>query len=198
MISRTVSLSLVTKDFASSRASLDAILVRHNGYAAELNTATPLNAVPSLEASLRIPAPQLPATLAELKSLDRVEGETQNGEEVTRQHGDLHVNRQRRSRRLPQRSRHASRNSSLLRRIPSSSNLLAFLVLDSCPASVASLVPRRPSLVNARMASVSFSCGQIQSIGVNVTEQGANQERQPWRSLAYISITLCSPCLSRP
>ena len=89
MISRTVSLSLVTKDFQSSRASLDAILVRHNGYAAELNTATPQNAARSLEASLRIPAPQLPATLAELKSLGRVEGETQNGEEVTRQHGDL-------------------------------------------------------------------------------------------------------------
>jgi hypothetical protein len=57
MISRTASLSLVTKDFQSSRASLDAILVRHNGYAAELNTATPQNAARSLEASLRIPAP---------------------------------------------------------------------------------------------------------------------------------------------
>ena len=89
MISRTVSLSLVTKDFASSRASLDAILVRHDGYAAELNMATPQNAARSLEASLRIPAPQLPATLAELKSLGRVEGETQNGEEVTQQHADL-------------------------------------------------------------------------------------------------------------
>jgi hypothetical protein len=89
MISRTVSLSLVAKDFASSRASLDAILVRHNGYAAELNIATPQNAARSLEASLRIPAPQLPSTLAELKSLGRVEGETQNGEEVTQQHADL-------------------------------------------------------------------------------------------------------------
>jgi hypothetical protein len=89
MISRTVSLSLVTKDFESSRASLDAILVRHNAYAAELNVATPQNAARSLQASLRIPAPELPATLAELKSLGRVEGETQNGEEVTQQHADL-------------------------------------------------------------------------------------------------------------
>ena len=95
--------------------------------------------------------------------------------------GDLHANPQRRSQRLPQRGRHASRDSSLLRRIRSSSNLLAFLVLDSCLASVASLVPRRPSLVNAPMASASFSCSQIQSIGVNVTEQGANEDRQPWR-----------------
>jgi len=89
MISRTVSLSLVAKDFASSRASLDAILVRHNGYAAELNIATPQNAARSLQAALRIPSPQLPAALAELKSLGRVEGETQNGEEVTEQHADL-------------------------------------------------------------------------------------------------------------
>jgi hypothetical protein len=89
MISRTVSLSLFTKDLESSRASLDAILTRHNGYAAELNVATPLNSARSLQASLRIPAPQLPAVLAELKSLGRVEGETQNGEEVTQQHADL-------------------------------------------------------------------------------------------------------------
>ena len=89
MISRTVSLSLFTKDLESSRASLDAILVRHNGYAAELNIATPLNSARSLQASLRIPAPQLPAVLTELRSLGRVEGETQNGEEVTQQHADL-------------------------------------------------------------------------------------------------------------
>jgi Domain of unknown function (DUF4349)/Putative zinc-finger len=89
MIARTVSLSLIAKDFESARASLDGILARHNGYAAELSVATPLNAARSLQASLRIPASQLPAVLAELKSLGRVEGETQNGEEVTQQHADL-------------------------------------------------------------------------------------------------------------
>jgi len=89
MISRTVSLSLVTKDFEPSRASLEAILARHNAYAAELSVATPQNAARSLQASLRIPAPELPAALAELKSLGRVEGETQNGEEVTQEHADL-------------------------------------------------------------------------------------------------------------
>jgi Domain of unknown function (DUF4349)/Putative zinc-finger len=89
MIARSVSLSLFTKDFESSRASLDAILVRHNGYAAELSVSTPLNAARSLQASLRIPAPQLSAALAELKSLGRVVVETQNGEEVTQQHADL-------------------------------------------------------------------------------------------------------------
>lgn len=89
MIARTVSLSIIAKDFDSAHASLDVILARHNGYAADLSVATPLDAARSLQASLRIPAPQLAAALTELKSLGRVELETQNGEEVTQQHTDL-------------------------------------------------------------------------------------------------------------
>ena len=89
MIARTVSLSVVVKDFDVARGSLDAILVRHSGYAAGLNVATPQGATRTMQASLRIPAPQLFAAIAELKALGRVEAETQNGEEVTQQHADL-------------------------------------------------------------------------------------------------------------
>ena len=89
MIARTISLALIAKDFDSARASLDAILVRHNGYSANLSVSTPQDAARSLQASLRIPAPQLPTALAELKSLGRAEAENQNGEEVTQQHADL-------------------------------------------------------------------------------------------------------------
>jgi hypothetical protein len=89
MIARTVSLALIAKDFDSSRASLDAILARHNGYSANLTANTPQGAARSLQTSLRIPAPDLSAALAELKSLGRVELENQNGEEVTQQHADL-------------------------------------------------------------------------------------------------------------
>jgi hypothetical protein len=89
MIARTVSLSIVVKDFEAGRASLDSILVRHNGYTAGLNVTTPQGAARTLQASLRIPAPQLAAALSELKALGRVEVETQNGEEVTQQHADL-------------------------------------------------------------------------------------------------------------
>jgi anti-sigma factor RsiW len=89
MIARSVALSLVVKDFDAGRASLDAILARHNGYAAGLNVAAPKGAARTLQASLRIPAPQLAAALAELKALGRLEAETQNGEEVTQQHADL-------------------------------------------------------------------------------------------------------------
>jgi hypothetical protein len=89
MIARSVSLSLVVKDFDGGRASLDAILARHNGYAAGLNVATPQGAARTLQASLRIPAPQLSSAQTELKALGRIENETQNGEEVTQQHADL-------------------------------------------------------------------------------------------------------------
>lgn len=89
MIARTVSLAIFIKDFDASRKSLDAILVRYNGYAANLSVSTPQGSGRSLQASLRIPASQLAPALAELKSLGHVENENQNGEEVTQQHADL-------------------------------------------------------------------------------------------------------------
>lgn len=89
MIARTVSLSIVVKDFESSHTALDAILARHKGYAASLNVSTPQGAGRALQASLRIPAPQLAPAISDLKALGRVENETQSGEEVTQQHADL-------------------------------------------------------------------------------------------------------------
>jgi hypothetical protein len=89
MIARTVSLTIVAKEFDSARESLDAILARHRGYASTLSASTPQGAARSIQASLRIPAPQLSTALAELKSLGRVELENQNGEEVTQQRADL-------------------------------------------------------------------------------------------------------------
>jgi hypothetical protein len=89
MIARVVSLSIVAKDFAASRASLDAILARHRGYAAELSVNTPENAPRSLQSALRIPAAELSSAVADLKILGRVENESQSGDEVTQQHADL-------------------------------------------------------------------------------------------------------------
>ncbi len=89
MIARSVALTIMVRDFAASRANLDAILARHHGYAAELTVNTPENDSRSLQASLRVPAPELSAALGELRGLGRVEVETQSGEEVTQQHADL-------------------------------------------------------------------------------------------------------------
>jgi hypothetical protein len=104
MIARTVSLSIVVKDFAASRSSLDAILARHNGYSAHLNVATPENAPRGIQALLRIPATEVFSAVADLKTLGRAENESQSGEEVTQQHTDL-VARLKNSRETEQRFR---------------------------------------------------------------------------------------------
>src|SRR5579864_3591831 len=89
MIARTVSLSIAVKDFAASRSLLDSVLAKRHGYFAQLDINTPENAGRSLQASLRIPAPELPSALADLRNLGRVDNESQSGEEVTQQHTDL-------------------------------------------------------------------------------------------------------------
>jgi anti-sigma factor RsiW len=89
MIARTVTLSIMVKDFSFSRTAVDAILARHHGYAASLNASTQQNTARSVQASLRIPAGELVSAVAELKSLGQVQNESQNGEEVTQQHADL-------------------------------------------------------------------------------------------------------------
>jgi hypothetical protein len=91
MIARTASLALVAKDFDEARTELDAVLRRHNGYAAQLTVDAPAGAGRSLVADLRIPAPQLDVALAEIKKLGRVEQETQGGEEVTQPYVDLNA-----------------------------------------------------------------------------------------------------------
>jgi len=89
MIARTLTLSILVKDIPASRPSLDAILARHHGYIAQLNVSTQQDSPRSFQASLRIPAPELTAALAELKAFGRVLSEEQSGEEVTQQHADL-------------------------------------------------------------------------------------------------------------
>jgi hypothetical protein len=89
MIARVAGITLSTKEFDKTRASLEEILKRHNGYMGELKVSAPSDAGRTLTATLRIPAPQLEAAMAELKKLGRVEDESQGGEEVTQQYVDL-------------------------------------------------------------------------------------------------------------
>ena len=57
MIARTAALTILVKDFAAARASLDSIVAKHNGYSASLTstlpkrgneTSTPLFAFPPI------------------------------------------------------------------------------------------------------------------------------------------------------
>jgi len=89
MIARTASLTIVAKDFEVARAAVERIVSQHKGYVADLATNAPKDAARTLTATLRIPAPQLDAAIADLKALGRVEQETQSGEDVTKQYADL-------------------------------------------------------------------------------------------------------------
>ena len=89
MIARTAQLSLIVKDFDSSQKRLQEILLRHGGYVGEMTTSAPDGAERKFSATLRVPANQLDAAIAEVKELGRVESESQSGEEVTSQYVDL-------------------------------------------------------------------------------------------------------------
>jgi hypothetical protein len=89
MIARTADLTLRTKEFEKTRAGLEEILKRHGGYLGELKVSAPADSGRALTATLRIPAAQFDAAMAELKGLGRVEFESQGGEEVTQQYVDL-------------------------------------------------------------------------------------------------------------
>jgi Domain of unknown function (DUF4349) len=89
MIARVAGLTLTTSEFEKTRASLEEILKRYHGYLGDLKVSAPADAGRSLTATLRIPALQLDAAMAELKTLGRMENEAQDGEEVTQQYVDL-------------------------------------------------------------------------------------------------------------
>ena len=89
MIVRTAELAVTTNQFDQARSAVEEILKRRHGYVGELNVSTPRGSARSLAGTLRVPASQLDATLADLKALGRVEKESQNGEEVTQQYVDL-------------------------------------------------------------------------------------------------------------
>jgi len=89
MIVKTAELSLVSRDFDDTRKRIDQIISKYGGYLGQLSTSAPNESARSLNGTLRVPSPKLVDALAELKSLGRVETESQKGEEVTQQYVDL-------------------------------------------------------------------------------------------------------------
>ena len=89
MIIRTAELSVITKEFDKARGQLETILKRHRGYVGELRANDTTGSGRTLTATLRVPADQLDTTLAEVKTLGRVESESQSGQDVTSQYVDL-------------------------------------------------------------------------------------------------------------
>ena len=91
MIVRSAHLTLVTKDFDSSRSAVERIVREHQGYVAQLNVIGATGSARYLTATLRVPSAQLRAALAQLKQLGKVMQESQSGEEFTQQYVDLNA-----------------------------------------------------------------------------------------------------------
>ncbi|MFZ1136314.1 MAG: DUF4349 domain-containing protein [Candidatus Korobacteraceae bacterium] len=89
MILRTAQLTVVTPDLDKARTGLERIVKQYSGYVGDLTFSAPSDGPRKLTATLRVPATQLDAALAELKTLGRVESESQNGQDVTAQYVDL-------------------------------------------------------------------------------------------------------------
>jgi len=89
MVERRAQLVLTATDFDTARAGIETIVRRHGGYTGALTVTSPNAAARTLDATQRVPADQLDAVLTELKTLGRVEEESQSGEEVTAQYVDL-------------------------------------------------------------------------------------------------------------
>jgi uncharacterized small protein (DUF1192 family) len=87
-IAYSAELTVATKEFAHSRASLEEILERHHGYVAKLRmVGQPAGSV--LSATLRVPSSEYRSALAELKAVGLVEHEEEAADEITQQHSEL-------------------------------------------------------------------------------------------------------------
>jgi hypothetical protein len=170
LIARSVSLSIVVKDFAASRSALDSILLRHHGYSAQLSVSTPENAPRVLQASLRIPAPELSLAAADLKTLGRVENESQSGEEVTQQHTDL-VARLKNSRETEQRFRTILRQRT--------GNVVEVLQVEEGVARVRGEIERMEAEQKALEHRVDFA-----SVELQLTEEYKAQLNPPAASVS--------------
>lgn len=88
LISHAAELTIATKEFAHSRASLEEILERHHGYASKLRMVGQPSGS-TLTATLRVPSSEFNAAVSDLKTLGNVEREEQTADEITHQQADL-------------------------------------------------------------------------------------------------------------
>jgi hypothetical protein len=87
-IAYSAELSVATKEFAHSRASVEEILEHHHGYVAKLRmVGQPAGSV--LSATLRVPSSEYRSALTELKAVGLVEHEEEAADEITQQHSEL-------------------------------------------------------------------------------------------------------------
>jgi hypothetical protein len=87
-VAYSAELTVATREFAHSRASLEEILERHHGYVAKLRmVGEPAGSI--LSATLRVPSSEYRSALAEMKGVGVVEHEEETADEITQQHSEL-------------------------------------------------------------------------------------------------------------
>jgi hypothetical protein len=89
MVARTASLSIVPADYDAASAVIAGLATSRGGYVQTLNAQAQTSSSRQLSETLRVPASQLGALLADLRKLGRVEQESQSNAEVTSDYVDL-------------------------------------------------------------------------------------------------------------
>lgn len=87
-VAYSAELTVATREFAHSRASLEEILERHHGYVAKLRMVGEATGS-MLSATLRLPSSEYRSALTELKGVGVVEHEEEAADEITQQHSEL-------------------------------------------------------------------------------------------------------------
>src|SRR5271155_4047898 len=87
-VAYSAELTVTTREFAHSRASLEEILERRHGYVAKLRmVGEPTGSI--LSATLRVPSSEYGSALTELKGVGVVEHEEEAADEITQQYSEL-------------------------------------------------------------------------------------------------------------
>jgi Domain of unknown function (DUF4349) len=89
MIIGTASLNITAANFDEANKALEQMVAARGGYVEKLDSKAPSDASREIEATLRVPAKQMDALLADLRKLGRVEEESRSNAEVTSQYVDL-------------------------------------------------------------------------------------------------------------
>jgi uncharacterized small protein (DUF1192 family) len=89
MVIRNARLTILTKEFESARARIQAIVQQTQGYLDQLTVRGETGSGKSLSATLRLPSSQMESGLVELRKLGKVLEESQGSSDVTSQYVDL-------------------------------------------------------------------------------------------------------------
>ena len=165
MVIRTVTLTMITKEFDTARRRLDMIVMQFQGYVDRLTLTANPGAARRLSATLRLPAGQTDSGLDALKKLGQLTDEAQSSSDITSQYVDLNA-------RLVNARNSEQRLLGLLR--DRTGNLQDVVAMEREIASVRENIERMEAQQNDLNNKVRYSTIQIE-----LTEEYRAQLEQP-------------------